>query len=302
VTTLEIPDAVVRMYLAANGEAGRAWLASLPEFVDELTRRWSLTLGPAFGGGGVGFVAPAERPDGERLVLKVSFVDEETRHEPDALRQWDGDGVVRLVDAEPERGALLLERLEPATALGDHPDRGEAISIACALLQRLWRPVPEPHPFALVGDLATRLAEEFPERFDRLDRPFDGDLVRAAVDACRQLADTDEEPILANRDFHLGNVLAAEREPWLLIDPKPLVGEPAFDTGHLLRTLLPERLERDTLDLTAGRLASELDLEPERVIGWALVRSVDDALWDLSTGGQDVGWDVLAARLLVRAL
>jgi len=154
----------------------------------------------------------------------------------------------------------------------------------------------------LVDDLATRLAEELRERFDRLDRPFDGDLVRAAVDACRQLAHTDEEPTLANRDFHLGNVLAAEREPWLLIDPKPLVGEPAFDTGHLLRTLLPERLERDAPDLTAGRLAPELDLEPGRVIGWVLARSVDDALWDLPTGGQDVGWDVRCSRLLVRAL
>jgi len=302
VTTLEIPEEVVRMNLAANGEAGRAWLVSLPELVDELTDRWSLTLGPAFVGGAVGFVAPAERPARERLVLKVSFVDEETRHEPDALRLWDGDGAVRLVDAEPERGALLLERLEPGTALEDHPDRGEAIAIACGLLQRLWRPAPEPHPFTLVGDLATRLAEELPERFDRLDRPFDGDLVRAAVDACRRLADTDEEPVLANRDFHLGNVLAAEREPWLVIDPKPLVGERAFDTGHLLRTLLPERHERETLDLTADRLASGLDLEPDRIIGWALVRSVDDALWDLSTGGQDVRWDVRCAGLLVGAL
>jgi streptomycin 6-kinase len=302
VTTLEIPDAVVQMNLAANGEAGRAWLAFLPELVDELTRRWSLTLGPAFGGGVVGFVASAERPDGERLVLKVSFVDEETRHEPDALRQWDGDGVVRLLDAEPERGALLLERIEPATALGDHPDRGEAISIACALLQRLWRPVPEPHPFTLVRDLASRLADELPRRFDRQRRPFDKELLRTAVDLCHDFVSSSEEMVLVNRDFHLGNVLAAEREPWLVIDPKPLVGERAFDTGHLVRTLLPERLDVRSVDAIVGRLAAELELEPAHIRAWALVRSVDDALWSLSTGGTDIDWDVRCARLLAERL
>jgi streptomycin 6-kinase len=301
VTALEIPDEVVRMNLSANGAAGRAWLGSLPCLVDELTDRWSLTIGPAFTGGAVGFVAPAERHGGERLVLKVSFVDEETRHEPDALRLWDGDGAVRLVDADPARGALLLERLEPGTPLADHPDRSAAIEIACSLLKRLWRPVPDGHPFPLVRDLAARLADELPWRFDRQDRPFDERLLRRAVDLCRGLA-VSSEAVLANRDFHLWNVLAAEREPWLVIDPKPLVGERAFDTGHLLRTLLPERLDLGSVDTIVGRLANELELEPAHVRRWAFVRSVDDALWGLSIGGTDVGWDVRCAHLLAERL
>jgi streptomycin 6-kinase len=302
VTALEIPDEVVRMNVSANGAAGRAWLGSLPGLVEELTDRWSLTIGPAFTGGAVGFVAPAERLGGERLVLKVSFVDEETRHEPDALRLWDGDGAVRLVDADPARGALLLERLEPGTPLADHPDRSEAIGIACSLLKRLWRPLPDGHPFPLVRDLASRLADELPGRFDRQDRPFDERLLRRAVDLCRGLAVSSEEAVLANRDFHLWNVLAAERESWLVIDPKPLVGERAFDTGHLLRTLLPERLDLGSVDTIVGRLAKELELEPAHVRRWAFVRSVDDALWGLSVGGTDVGWDVRCAHLLAERL
>jgi streptomycin 6-kinase len=302
VTALEIPDEVVRMNLSANGAAGRAWLGSLPGLVEELSDRWSLTIGPAFAGGAVGFVAPAERRGGERLVLKVSFVDEETQHEPDALRHWDGDGAVRLVDAEPARGALLLERLEPGTPLGDHPDRSEAIGIACSLLRRLWRPVPEGHPFSLVGDLASRLMDELPGRFVRQGRPFDERLLRRAVDLCHDLAGSSEETVLANRDFHLWNVLAAEREPWLVIDPKPLVGERAFDTGHLVRTLLPERLDLGSVDTIVGRLARELELEPAHVRCWAFVRSVDDALWGLSTGETDVEWDVRCAHLLAERL
>ncbi len=119
---LAIPDEVVRMNLAAYGEAGRAWLEALPKVVQELRARWELTIGPPFEGGCVGLVVPAERVDGNRVVLKVSFIDEETRHEADALALWDGDGAVLLLDSDPERGALLLERIEPGTFLGDHPD------------------------------------------------------------------------------------------------------------------------------------------------------------------------------------
>lgn len=290
------------MNLKANGEAGRAWLEALPAIVDQLRVRWGLSVGPAFEGGCVGFVAPAERPDGERVVLKISFVDEETRHEADALALWDGDGAVRLLDSDPESGALLLERLEPGTCLGDHTDRNEAISIACQLLRTLWRPVPEPPPFMLVRDLALRLARELPERFERLDRPFEATLVRTAVDYCHELAVAGGAPILANRDFHLWNILAAQRERWLLIDPKPLVGEPAFDTGHLLRSLLPNAFDRSLIDGLVKRLAAELDLDPGRVRAWAFVRSVDDALWGSSIGFSEVDRDLDCARLLARSL
>src|SRR5437867_2073411 len=238
---LSIPNEVVRMNVTANGEAGRAWLEALPGMVNELSRRWRLTLGPAFDGGVVAFVAPAQRPDGRRVVLKVSFIDEETRHEADALRAWDGDGAVALLDEDPAFGALLLERLEPGTSLEDHPDRDEAISIGCALLRDLWRPPPDGHPFLPVSDLAQRWSRELPDRFEKLGVPFEQRLLERAVEECEELARTSDETVLANRDLHLGNVLAAARRPWLMIDPKPLAGERAFDTGHLLRSLLPKR-------------------------------------------------------------
>jgi streptomycin 6-kinase len=94
-----------------------------------------LTLGPASEGGRVGFVAPAERADGSQVVLKVSRLDEvETLYEADALVHWHGEGAVRLLDADPDRGALLLERLEPGTFLADHPDRDEAMRASSAAL------------------------------------------------------------------------------------------------------------------------------------------------------------------------
>lgn len=296
---LAIPGEVIQMQLRAGGNAGRAWLESLPGTVRELVLQWDLTLGPAFEGGCVGFVAPAERADGSQVVLKVNRLDdEETLCEADALVHWHGDGAVRLLDADPDRGALLLERLEPGTFLGDHPDREEAISIACSLLRRLWRGVPKGNRFPSVRGLALDLARELPDRFALAGRPFEARLLRRATELCEELAGSVEPSVIANRDFHLWNILAAQREPWLVIDPKPLVGERAFDTGHFLRSLIPETHDRPIVDRLVDRLAAELELDSERIRAWAFVRSVDDALWGREVGFSDVGSDLQIARLL----
>jgi streptomycin 6-kinase len=197
----------------------------------------------------------------------------------------------------PECGAMLLERLRPGTSLFDHPDLGEAVSIGCGVLRRLWRPLPAGHPFPLVRELARRWVRELPDDWERLGRPFERTLVDQAVAWCAGFAEA-EELVLVNRDFHLGNVLAAEREPWLAIDPKPLAGERAFDTGHLVRSTLHQRPDQAAVDRLIGQLAAELDVDADRVRAWALVRSVDDALWGLDVGGTDSGWDVACARLL----
>ena len=132
--------------------------------------------------------------------------------------------------------------------------------------------------------------------------PFEIALLRTAEGLCKEFASSMGEQVLANRDYHLWNILAARREPWLLIDPKPLAGEPAFDTGHFLRTVAPEGLDRTAVDQLVDRLAAELDLDAERVSAWALVRSVDDVLWGLETYGSDVDWDLECARVLARSL
>jgi streptomycin 6-kinase len=294
---MKVPESVVRMQLAANGEAGRAWLAALPRLVDELRENWSLTeIGPPFEGGCVAYVAPAVRADGSRAVLKVSLLDEETEHEGDALTLWNGTGAVRLLDADPQRGALLLERLEPGASLEMQSDRDAAIGIACSLLRRLWVPAPTGHRFHRVTELAQRWADSFPGKYSDAGSPFAEHLLRRAIEVCQHLASAAESSTMANRDFHLGNILAAQREPWLVIDPKPLVGDPAFDAGHLIRSLLPEQITKaDVIRLTSA-IARRLDLSPERIGEWVFVRSIENALWAFATGAGDVHWDVACAK------
>jgi streptomycin 6-kinase len=149
----------------------------------------------------------------------------------------------------------------------------------------------------LVADVARRWAVELPERFEHLNEPFEPRLVDQAVARCLERSESKEDQVLANRDFHLGNVLAGRREPWLLIDPKPLVGEPAFDTGHLLRSLLRDASSTSHAGELAKRLAAELGLDPEHVLQWAFIRSVEDVLWGLAVGS-GVEWDLACARAL----
>jgi len=242
-------------------------------------------------------VLPVRRGDGSAAVLKLPTLDEENRNEAEALRQYAGDGAVRLYDADPGSGALLLERLRPGTPLTDHPDQAEAIDIICGLLRRLRRPPARLHPFPMVRELALRWAEELPALHARHGQRSWSPLVEEAAARARALATPDGDELLVNRDAHLGNVLAAQREPWLLIDPKPLVGERAFDAGWLLLELLgPAGTPAPARGLIA-RLSHGLGADPGRVRDWALVRAVDTAVWLLDLGADPSGDFATAATL-----
>lgn len=290
------------MLLACHQEEGREWLHNLPRVLEELCERWRLRIGTPFEGGCVAFVAPAKDAEGRRLVLKVSILDDETRHEGDALAFWAGRGAVQLIDRDPQHGALLLERAAPGTPLSSLPDQDEAIRIGCEVLRRLWRPIPSPHPFQTVPQLALRWSRTLPAGFENAGRPFPRSLLDRAVELCAELANSAEAPVVANRDFHFGNVVSAMREPWLAIDPKPLAGERAFDTGYLLRSLLSDHFDAAEVHRLARLLSVELQLPIQRVAAWALVRAVENALWYLETEQTGAAPEVACAEALLELI
>lgn len=288
-------------------EEGRELMRSLPAVLHDLVRRFRLqVVGEPWIGGWVGYVVPAVRHDGSPAVLKISLTDEELPQEADALERWNGNGAVRLLDRVQVPNAMLLERAAPGTSLLDHPDPDEAITIACRALRRLQLPLAESAPFTLVTDYARRYTTWIPENFERHGRKFDAALAAEATALCAMFAGATGPLHLVNGDYHRGNVLAATREPWLAIDPKPFAGEPAYSTGHLLRDLLSDDPGDREIGGLVGRLAAELDLDRERVRGWALVRSVENALWCLDDdpdGAEGAMWaakDVHIAASLAR--
>ncbi|HSK24464.1 MAG TPA: aminoglycoside phosphotransferase family protein [Egicoccus sp.] len=289
---------------------GPAWLAALPRLVADLARDWELTLGPPWLDGMASWTAPAVDRMGRRAVLKVSWPHDEAAGEAAALRHWDGNGAVRLLRHDPDRWALLLERCEPGTALRDHRAGDDAkLTVGAALLQRLWDMSPDP---PLPTELAPRLVEvsgawaAFVEQRAaasavRLDRP----LVALAADLLRTLPADAEREVLLHGDANPGNVLRAGQR-WVVIDPKPMVGDPAYDPWPLLVQVgdpfdAPDPRGRLRARYAAfGELAR---LPPSRLVAWSVARTVRMALWEDERGrAADAATSLRRARLLADLL
>jgi len=282
---------------------GAGWLERLPRLAAECAELWSLRLSDPFEGSHVSLVAPAELADGTPAVLKINFPEPESEREADALEHWQGEGAVRLLAHDPPRRALVVERCQPGTPLWALEEGDEAMRIAARILERIWRPPPPEHEFRPLAVEAARWELELRSAWEQLGRPFEADVLEHAVSACRELGPDQGPPVVLHQDFHGGNVLRAQREPWLAIDPKPLVGEREFDAASLLRDrrdllVVPgaARIVRRRLDL----LASELGLDRERMRRWGIAHAL---AWGVSGTAQKVEEDMLAcARLLINCV
>lgn len=206
------------------------------------------------------------------------------------LRFWDGDPTVRLLDADESVGAMLLERCEPGSPLRDLPEP-EQDHIIAPLLKRVWSKPSRDAPFRPLHTLITFWREE---TLLRADEWADPGLVRDGLALMTQLVAEAASPAPLATDLHAGNVLRAARAPWLVIDPKPFVGDPAFDaTQHLLNC--PERLAAHGEKLVRS-FSALLDIDAERVRLWLFARAASEPRADWSAQSM---W---LARLLRRGV
>ncbi len=276
-----------------HGAAGAEWLRQLPALVRHHERLWSITVGQPLTTLSYNYVAPGVRADGSEVVLKLGVPNPELLTEIQALRLFDGRGAVRLLEADGERGAMLLERLLPGTPLVSLADDRKATTVAAQVMRRLWRPVPPDHSFPTVVRWAAGLGR-LRRRFDGGTGPFPRALVERAERLFEELIGSMDEAVLLHGDLHHENILSARRQPWLAVDPKGVVGEPAYEVGALLRNPFPELLSfprlGHVLARRADQLADALGFDRQRLIGWALAQAVLAAWWDYEDHGH--GWDL----------
>ncbi len=271
---------------------GAEWLARLPELLAECERRWGLVLHPTNFTLSYNYVAPATLAGGTEIVLKAGVPNRELRTEIEALRLYDGRGCVRLLDADPDAGILLLERLYPGEMLTIITDDDEATRVAAQVMQTLWRPLPASHSFPSVADWAAGLAE-LRQALGGGTGPFDKKLVETAESLYTDLLVSSSAAVLLHGDLHHYNILSAGGD-WRVIDPKGVAGEPAYEIGALLRNPFNLFDEPDLKGVTARRLdilAEALGMDRERLRQWSLAQAVLSAWWSYEDGGDPADWE-----------
>ncbi|MGW8955484.1 aminoglycoside phosphotransferase family protein [Streptomyces sp. NPDC055709] len=293
---VDIPDELVAKQIEYNGEAGRAFVEAFPGRAAEFMARWGLRVtGPSMSGV-ASLVLPVVRVgDGTRAALKLQLLDEETEGEPLALRVWDGAGAVRLLDQDAGTGTMLLERLDEGRHLSALTDGREAVRILGELLARLTAVPAPPVGLRRLGDIAARMSARVPGAVAALEDEEERRLLRDCAAAVREVAGEPGDRLL-HWDLHYDNVLAAEREPWLAIDPKPLAGDPGFE-------LFPALWNRFDADDTLWRfdlLTERLGLDRARARAWTVGRVLQNGLWRVSEGAVRLPEEQVAiARMLL---
>lgn len=288
-----MPDAFARTITDVYGDEGAAWLAGLSGRIARYAARWSLTVGPPLGLS-YNYVAPAIRADGTPAVLKLGVPGHEVVREIAAVRLCAGDGMARLLEADDDAGAFLIERLLPGTPLGAmvESDDEQATVILARVMRRLWRPPPSGHAFRPVSEWAKGM-ERLRVEFGGGSGPFPAHLVDQAETLFEELFASAAAPVVLHGDLHHDNVLAATRAPWLAIDPKGMTGEPAYEVGAMLHNpfqvlyTLPDI--RRVLERRIHILADELVLDPVRIRDWGLAQAVLSAWWSYEDHGR--GWE-----------
>lgn len=283
---IEVPAELAAFHAKYRGDEGRAWAAGLPDLTQSFLDRWDLRIDGAVMHGMVGLIVPVRIADGTPGVLKLAPIDPEHPGEAAALRVWNGDGAVRLLREDPETWTMLLERLAPDRSLDNEPDVMKGVQIISELLVRLHAHEAPPEA-RLLSEVAGRMLDNVPAYTRDWADAEEVRLIRYWADALAEVL-TEPGDALLHWDLHQENVLAAEREPWLAIDPKPLRGDPGFDLLPALHNRWedaiasadPRRHVRQRFDL----MVEVLGLDRPRAVAWTYGRVLQNALWDIEDG------------------
>ena len=259
------------------------WLDRLPRLAADLVEEWGLTLEGPVWHGFCSLVPAVRTEDGTPAVLKLTFDgDDESEHEGIALQHWGGRGTVRLLRADPHRRALLLERLgrDDLSTLG-YVEAAETVgglypSLHVPALPQL-RTVTS-YVDGWLDDLASL----------GRDAPIPRRMVEQALHLGRALvSDPASTGVMVHGDLHDYNVLAAARRPWLVIDPKPMSGDPHYEPAPMLWNRWEEIAGGDTRAAVRRRFHAVVDaagLDEERARDWVVVRMVINAHWTIQDG------------------
>ena len=295
---IQVPNNFKKSLIYSRGEEGKKWLDELPDIVEKLSERWQLEIFSPFTLS-YNYVCPVKRIDGSPAVLKLEFTTEKARTEFEALKIFDGDGVVKILEEDSGSKALLLERALPGISLKSVKEDQKRTEIMIGIMKRLRKPAPKKHELIFIEDWGKSF-ERHRKQFNGGTGPFKKYVFEKAEKTFFALAASQKEKVLLHGDLHHGNILSAEREPFLAIDPKGIVGEAEYEVGAMLRNELPKNraAAKKILDLRLDQLSVGLGYDRQRIKEWAFSQAMLAAVWVFEDHKKIDGPFLMCAELL----
>jgi streptomycin 6-kinase len=274
-----------------HGERGREWLNDLRVLISSIEEQWSIRVHEPIHTLTYNYVAPATREDGTAAMLKLGVPGAHVEREAECLWRYDGQGAPYLLEHDAALGAMLLERVQPGTDIKQLQESA-AIEAAVMVMRQLHRAPISDARLPTVRDWWKGF-QRLRERFSGATGPLPGQLVDEAESLYAELAASMDEPALLHGDLHHENILAAERLPWIAIDPQGVIGEPAYEVGAFLRNPMPDLLNWPGLDRILQRrvavFSELLGIDRRRIGGWGYSQAVLSAIWSLEDHAS--GWE-----------
>lgn len=271
------------------GAKGQQWLDSLPNLITYCEEKYQLKLCPPMPNLSFNYVAKATKLDGHEVIVKICIPGNEFHCEMAALKWMQGDGIIQLIAADMQNNILILEACQPGKILASLNDDNQAVTIAAGLMQHIDKPIDEPSSFPTTKDWFTKL-----DQLSTLPSQFPKIYVDQARQVAAELHQDATQQVLLHGDLHHFNILQAQRQPWLVIDPKGVIGEPAYEIGAFLRNPIPNiATTMDTTTVMANRVDQFTDIlgyDRHKIIAWGFAQAVLAAVWSVDGNSDD--WQV----------
>jgi streptomycin 6-kinase len=304
VTSVHLPTQFASTVHRIFGDDGRAWLPTLPSILACCRSKWGLREGVICPNMSMNYIEFTTTATGEPVALKVGVPHAELFTEMEALRLYGGKRAARLLDADRELGAILMQRLQPGTMLWQLGDNAQETIIAASIMRELPAPVPQAAQnlpsFRRWVERAFRLTRTVWDLQERMPR----DLLDKAEQAFNEIERTAAFSVVLHGDLHHENILYDDRCGWTAIDPKGVIGPPCLEVGRFVQNQLPSGppFERRAALVRerAHILSAELGYTPETVAASSLVDCVLSHCWSFEEESIDAGWydGIELARLL----
>jgi len=293
-----LPQRFVQNTLDLCGEVGEQWLNDLPQIIEAIAENWLLEVNKPFQNLSYNYVAPCVCANGDEAVLKIALPlnNSEIFNEASFLQMANGKCAVKFLNFNEKRRAMLLEKLTPGVNLKEicGKDDTKAVEITIGILRGLVKEAPRNSNF--------RGLEDWFDGLKKADNTkFDNRFALKAFGFFEELAFASKQKFLIHGDLHHENILSAQREPFLAIDPKGVIGDIGYEiavflNNHLVWLSAEENLH-EKLNDAVQRFSESFEITPRDLKNWAFAQMVLSAWWTFDENGENWQNDLTLAEI-----